>query len=365
MNNKIFNPQSLKAFDKLLHKSQDIVLTCHVRPDGDAMGSTLGLSHLLKSLGKEAIVVTPDLAPRSLWFMPGMNQVVAATKYPDYARDLMMKADLILCCDFNVPSRQDSFAHVLEATTAPKVMIDHHEEPGNFAQITFSFPKMSSASELAFRLIAALGLYNDLTKDAATCLCTGLITDTRNFSVNCDNPETYEILMRLMEKGADKKMIVKEALETKSYDSLRLQAFALYEKLEVYPNHHAAVITLSLEEQARFAYERGDSEGLVNMPLQIRGVVYSFFLREEASQIKVSARSVADFPVNEICGRYFNGGGHIMAAGGEFREGEQEGRLQRCREILLHAMPQYDNLIKKIAPEKIVRASGNNNHNEN
>lgn len=360
MNNKIFDTQSLKSFEKLLRNSQEIALTCHVRPDGDAMGSTLGLAHLFRAMGKEATVVTPDQAPRSLWFMPGMNQVVAATKYPDYARDIMQRADLIICCDFNVPSRQDTFADTVQNTAAPKVMIDHHEQPGDFADITFSFPKMSSASEVSFRIIAALGLYNQLNKDAATCLCTGLITDTRNFSVNCDNPETYEILMRLMEKGANKKMIVKEALETKSYDSLRLQAYALYKKLEVFPSHHAAVITLSLEEQARFGYERGDSEGLVNIPLEIRGVVYSFFLREEANQVKVSARSVSDFPVNEICSRFFNGGGHIMAAGGEFRDGEADDRLKRCRKILLDAMPEYDHIIKKMNPERITKTTQSN-----
>lgn len=353
MDSKIFDSKDLKAFKALIDSAHSIVLTCHVRPDGDAMGSTLGLAEILKSLGKTAAVVTPDLPPRTLSFMPGMKGVVAATKYPEYAERLVSEADLIICCDFNQPSRQDAFAPTLEGATCPKVLIDHHQDPDSFADVTFSYPAMSSTCELVFRLVAALGYYREMKLDAATCLCTGLITDTRNFSVNCSNPEIYEILMRLLEKGVDKPRIVRLALETKSYDALRLQAYALYEKLEVFPRHHAALITINREEQERFGYEKGDCEGLVNMPLQIPGVVYSFFLREEAAQVKVSARSIEDFPVNAICGEYFNGGGHIMAAGGEFREGDDETRLERCRERLIEAMPQFDKELKRINPEKI------------
>lgn len=359
MNSKIFDTQDLRSFKRLIDSAQEIVLTCHVRPDGDAIGSTLGLCMLLNATGHHAVVVTPDLAPKSLSFVPGMKDVVAATKYPDYAREKVANADLIICCDFNKPDRQDAFAPIIQEAACKKVMIDHHQDSGDFADITFSFPKMSSTCEVVFRLIAALGLYSTLDKDAATALCTGLITDTRNFSVNCDNPETYEILMRLLEKGVDKQRIVKEALETRSYDSLRIRSYALYEKLEVFPQHHAAVITLNLEEQKRFGYERGDTEGLVNIPLEIQGVVYSFFLREESNMVKVSARSVNGFPVSEICSRYFGGGGHIMAAGGEYRDGDAETRLERCRETLIKAMPEFDAEVRKTNPDKIVMPTRN------
>lgn len=355
MDNKIFDNKDIRKLRGLIEGAQNIVLTCHVRPDGDAVGCTLGLSHLLSSLGKHTAVVTPDMPPRSLNFLPGMKDLVPATKYPDYATKLIDGADLIFCCDFNTPSRQDALAPAITGSKAKKVMVDHHEGPDSFCDLTFSFPEMSSASELAFRLIAALGLYGEMDRDAATCICTGIITDTRNFSVNCSNPETYEILMRLLEKGVDKPTIVRQALELVSYDSLRLQAYALNDKLEVFPQHHAAVITITLDEQKRFGYERGDSEELVNIPLKIRGVVYSFFLREEEGMVKVSARSVDGFPVNRICSKYFSGGGHIMAAGGEYREGEQEGRLKRCYDRLLAAMKEFDPEVKKLSPEKITR----------
>lgn len=357
MDSKIFDSKDVKRFKSLIDSAKSIVLTCHVRPDGDAIGSTLGLAHLLGAMGKHAVVAAPDQAPKSLNFLPGMKGVVAATKYPEYAQKLVADADLIICCDFNQPSRQDAFEPIIQGATCKKVLIDHHENPDYFADITFSFPKMSSTCELVFRLIAAMGYYQDMNLDAATCLCTGLITDTRNFSVNCSNPEIYEILMRLLEKGVDKPRIVREALDSKSYNSLKLQAYAICDKLEIFPRHHAAIITLTLEEQARFHYERGDCEGLVNVPLQIPGVVYSFFMREEEKQVKVSARSTDGFPVNRICAEYFNGGGHIMAAGGEFREGESDGRLERCRKILVDAMPLYDDEVRKTNPEKIALPS--------
>lgn len=353
MDNKIFKKSDLEEFKLLIDRSQRIVLTCHVRPDGDAMGSTMGLAAVLRLLNKEAVVVTPDQAPQSLWFLPGYSKVVAATKYPEFAEKLLNEADLVICCDFNHPSRQDKLADPVQATTCPKILIDHHEKPSYFANVTFSFPKMSSTCELVFRLVAACGWYQIMSKDAAVCLCTGLITDTRNFAVNSDNPEVYEILLKLIEKGVDKRKIIKEALSTKSYNSVKLQAFAVAERMEVFKDHHAAVITLSLDDLDRFDYQRGDSEGLVNAPLEIRGVVYSFFLREEKNMVKVSARSEGGFPVNEICSRFFSGGGHIMAAGGEFRDGDDETRLQRCRQILIDAMPEYDDEVKKLAPPAI------------
>lgn len=353
MDNKIFNPQDIKELRRLIGEAKNIVLTCHVRPDGDAVGSTMGFAHLLNSLGKHAIVVTPDQPPRSLNFLPGMKDLVPATKYPEYASKLVDNADLIICCDFNDPSRLDAFASVLEKAKCPKIMVDHHESPSQFCDLTFSYPTMSSASELVFRLIAALGLYSDMNLESSTCICTGLITDTRNFSVNCSNPETYEILIRLLEKGVDKPFIVREALESQSYDSLRLQAYALDKKMEIMTRHHGAVITLSIDEQKKYGYERGDCEGLVNIPLRVRGVLYSFLLREESGMVKISARSVNGFPVNRICSKYFNGGGHIMAAGGEYREGDGHDRLKRCYDLLIKAMEEFDGEVKKLSPEKI------------
>lgn len=342
MLSKKFDGDSIRKLHRMIKDADKIVLTCHVRPDGDAIGSTLGLAHLFNSIGKKAAVVTPDMPPRSLSFLPDSKEIVAFTKYPDFARRLIHDADLIICCDFNKLSRIDTLEPVISGTKCPKVLIDHHQAPDDFADLTFSCPEMSSTCELAFRLVCEMGLYQELSSDAATCLTAGLITDTRNFSVNCSDPEIYVVLIKLLEKGVDKPRIVREALELKSLDCLRLQVYALNDKLEIFDRHKAAIITLDKEELQRFNYQKGDTEGLVNIPLTVDSISYCVFMREDDDCIKVSARSVNSFPVSKICEDLYGGGGHIMAAGGEFH-----GTLEECRKILIEAMPSYDRFLRK------------------
>ena len=338
----ILEAQDIKKFMALLSKSERIVLTCHVHPDGDAIGSTLGLMHLLRVVGKHATVVVPDTPPKSLKFLPDFNDIAVYTRHDPYCTRLVDESDLIICCDFNKSSRQDHLAPLIDGAKAPKVLIDHHQDPDMDCVLTFSYPDMSSTCELAFRIIAASGLYSDLNRDSATCLLTGLITDTQNFTVNCKNNEVYEILTRLMDKGADKTKIINECVKACSFSSLKLKSFALSQKLEVFPAHRASLITLSKEELEKYNYEKGDTEGLVNEPLNIRGMVYSIFMREDPDCIKVSARSKYDFPVSEICGDLFNGGGHRMASGGEFH-----GSLEECRNVFMENMNRYDKYIPR------------------
>ena len=334
---KFLNHDDVERFRRLVESAGRIALTCHVRPDGDAIGATLGLMHMLRALGKEAVVVTPDQPPRALDFLPGFKEISVYTRHEEYCRRILAESDLIICCDFNKPSRQDRLASAVTDSPAKRVLIDHHLDPDDFCEVSFSFPDMSSTCEVAFRLIAALGLYVDMSLDTATCLLTGMVTDTRNFSVNCKNPDLYEILVKLLEKGADKTYIVKKALDTQSLASLRLQAYDISDKMEIFEKHHVAVTTLDKGELKVFGYERGDTEGLVNLPLQVRGMVASFFLREDDDCIKVSARSVSDYPVSKVCESLFGGGGHLMAAGGEYH-----GSLADCRRILVEALPDYD-----------------------
>ena len=339
---KLIDSEKAKELRHIIEESERIILTCHVRPDGDAIGSTLGLWHLMHRLGKEATVIVPDKAPFNLSFLPGFKEIGVYSCHPDYCQKTVSEADLIICCDFNTPSRQDALAPLIQGAHCRKVLIDHHQEPENFADLMISYPDMSSTCELVFRLIAAMGFYGEVNLDCATCLLTGIITDTRNFTVNCKHPDLYEILMRLLEKGVNKERIVREALNTRSFWSLKLEAYALSEKLEIFQQHKAAVITLSKEELSKFHYERGDSEGLVNRPLEIKGMVYSVFMREDPDCIKVSARSCDEFPVSEICKDLYGGGGHIQAAGGEYY-----GSLEDCRKLLLDNMNKYDKYLRK------------------
>lgn len=338
---KIVDREKAKEFLRFIRESERIVLTCHVRPDGDAIGSTLSLWHLLKNLGKDPIVVLPDKAPNNLSFLPGFKEMAVFTSHKEYCEDTVSKSDLIVCCDFNTPSRQDELAPLIQSANCRKVLIDHHTDPDKFTDLIFSYPKMSSTCELVFRIIAAMGLYDRVNKDCATCLLTGIITDTRNFTVNINYPDIYDILMRLLEKDVDKNRIVKEALETRTLNSLRLEAYAISQKMEVFSEHKCALITLDKEELRQFDYEKGDTEGLVNRPLEVKGMIYSIFMREDPDCVKISARSCENFPVSEICKDLYGGGGHIQAAGGEFH-----GDLEECKKIFLENINKYDKYLK-------------------
>lgn len=332
----------VKRLADIIGEHTNFVFTCHVRPDGDALGSTMGFAHLLRRLGKVATVIVPDQPPKTLAFMPGFRELAIFTRHDPYCHKLIEEAEVIICCDFNKPSRQDHLEPLIQSAQCTKVLIDHHEDPDYFADLTFSYPDMSSTCELVFRLIAAMGLYPELDKEGAECLLTGIITDTRNFSVNVKELDIYEILMKLLEKGADKNRIVKLALNTRTLSSLKIQAYAISEKMEIFEPHKAAIVCLDQETLKRFNYEKGDTEGLVNLPLEIRGMVSSFFLREDPEFIRISARSQYNFPVSKVCEDLFGGGGHLQAAGGEFY-----GSWEECREKLIAALPKYDIYLPK------------------
>lgn len=339
---KTLDPKDVNAFSALVEESENIVITCHVRPDGDAIGSSLALYHHLKKMGKSVSVLTPDQAPKSLSFLPGFKDLAPYTKYADYAARLIGEANLIICCDFNKLSRMDDLEPLVKESNAKKVLIDHHTDPEHFADVMFSFPHMSSTCELVFRLLCALGDYEKMDLDVATCLTTGFVTDTRNLSVSIDNPEVYYIMYMLAEKGVDRRKIIRNALEAISLDAFRLKAFTLSERLTLLPEFRTAIIKLSREDLEEFHYEKGDTEGFVNEPLNIQGIVASYFLREDSDCIKVSARSIDNFPVNKICQDLFGGGGHLQAAGGEYKDGS----LEDCYKILVDALPQYVKLMK-------------------
>lgn len=338
--NQLLKNTEVRGFKKLVEDSNDIVLTAHVRPDGDAVGSTLGLYHLLKSMGKNVAVVLPDSPPKSLSFLQGFKDIAIYTRHGNYCRSLLQKAELVICCDFNKPSRQDSLSEVVQGSDAKKILIDHHQYPDDFCDITISYPDMSSTCELALRLIASAGFFGELNLAGATAFLTGMVTDTQNFSVNTNNPDIYELLERLLEKGCDKNLIIRKAFKERSYSSLKLESYALAMKMEILQKSRCALITLDRDELKKFNYEKGDTEGLVNRPLEIRGVVSSFFLREDPDCIKVSARSINDYPVSKVCEDLYGGGGHLMAAGGEFH-----GSLDECKNLLMSSISNYDRYI--------------------
>ena len=337
----IIDETTIERLRAIINGAQRVAITCHKSPDGDALGSTLALCHVLRRLGKDAVVVTPDMAPRSLEFIAGVRDLVVFTKHEAHARRVLKDAQVIFCLDFNSLHRIDRLGEIIEPLPTRRVLIDHHLNPEDMFDLSISFPEASSTCELVFRVLMQLGLLRLMDRQAASCLYVGLLTDTGGFAYSCDNPEFYEILASIMRRRIDRIYLYNKAMNTFSADSLRLQGYAISEKMQLFPEQGASLITLDMAELERFNYNRGDTETLVNKPLAIPGIYWSVFLREDADRIKVSCRSQGDFSVSDICARYFNGGGHENAAGGEFF-GSMDEAVKVFHQVLADLFPNVN-----------------------
>lgn len=318
----------------LIDTADNVVITAHMSPDGDAMGSSLALCRVMQSLGKKATVVVPDEITKQLSFLPGFKDVVVYCRNKVKATGIINEAQLIFCLDYNDFARIDHLAPAVESAAAKKVMIDHHLNPTDRCDITISYPDHSSTCALLYEVLISLGYGDKIDAGTADCILTGMMTDTGNFSYNANDPDIYPMIGELLRKGADKNMLTRRLFDTFSESYLRINAYAIYKKMKIFKEYGAALITLTRDELNMHHYTRGDTEGLVNKPLAIPGIVYSVFLREEERYIKVSMRSIGDFPCDEICSRYFSGGGHLNAAGGEF-----SGSMQQAVDVFKSILP--------------------------
>ncbi len=317
MISKIISEDLIHKTEKLINVSEKIAIVVHTGPDGDAMGASLGLWHYFMTIEKEPVVIVPDALPSFLKWMPGAECLLVYSESAETCEKILAGADLIFALDFNVLSRVGKMENALRNATAPKILVDHHLHPEDFAKVTISYPEISSTSELVFRLICRMGNFSKINLAGAECILTGMMTDTGGFSYNSNSPEIYSIVHELLKLGVDKDEIFRKVFNTFSVSRLRLTGYALYDKMKIYPANKAALITLNAEELKRFDYQIGDTEGLVNMPLSVENVIFSVFMREERDKIKVSLRSVGTFPANKVAADLFNGGGHLNAAGGE------------------------------------------------
>ncbi len=335
----IFKVADVERLEAIINDGAFFVLTCHAGPDGDALGSTLGLAHYLKGLDKEVLVIVPDAYPDFLAWMPGSQEILRFDKYREKAELMIAMADVIFAMDYNALSRVDDMGPLIEKAKAKKVLVDHHLQPENFCNLSFSYPQLSSTCEVVFRLIVAMNGYDSLSKAACECLYAGMMTDTGCFSYGPCTQEVYLIISMLMQKGINKDRIYNKVFNNYSEGRLRLMGYVLYKKLRVFPEQHAALITLSREEMARFSFNKGDSEGLVNIPLQMKGVYFSAFLREDTDKnlIRVSLRSQGTFPCNKFAEQYFGGGGHLNASGGQ-----HNGTLQEAVTIFEEALTEFN-----------------------
>lgn len=338
----IIDTNSINELKRLIGESNRAVITCHLSPDGDALGSSLGLALVLSALDKNVSVVVPDMPPANLMFLPGAKEVVVASANELYAARLIERADLLFVLDYNDPKRVDRLASRVAEAQAKKVMIDHHLFPAQFCDVTISHPEVSSTSMLLFHVLCQMQLADVIDKQIAECIFTGMMTDTGNFSYNSNDPDLYEAIAFLLRRGINKDAIYKKVFHCNTPSRMRLNGYAIDQKMEILEERPGAIISLSRQELNHYGYRKGDTEGLVNEPLSIPELQFSFFLREEEDSIKISARSKGDYPVNKICEDHFGGGGHKNAAGGNFSGSIEEATL-KIKEVL----PAYDPYLPK------------------
>jgi phosphoesterase RecJ-like protein len=336
MINKVIDSRKISKVEEFLDRYEKMVIVTHVSPDGDAIGSSLALYHYLVGLGNDVTVIVPNSFPDFLRWLRGAKDILDYEKYTEFAQKLINEAELIFCLDFNIPKRIGPMGALVEASEAKKVLIDHHPEPSDFCDISISYPEISSTSELIFRLICRMGDFDAMTKECAEAIYTGMMTDTGAFTYNSNDAQIYYIIGELLKKGINKDQIYSNVYHNYSVDRYRMLGYVLSEKMKVYPDYQAALITLTKEEQQKYNAKKGDTEGFANQPLNIKGIIFAAFLREDDNMIKISFRSQGDFPANAFSAQCFNGGGHLNAAGGEFY-----GSLEDAVSIFEKALPEY------------------------
>ena len=317
MINNIISEQEQQLLTKAIETSNNVVVVAHVAPDGDAVGSSLALSGVLTKLGKNVNVVMPDALPKSIMFLQGAADIKIYKENQEECNSIIANADTLFCLDFNEPKRVDLMQNAIVEASAYKIMIDHHINPSDFCDLVISYPQLSSTSLLVYKIIVQLSLDSMVAKAEAEAVYTGMMTDTGNFSYNSNDSDIYIAISQLLQRGIDKDEIYKIVCNTSTINKLKLNSYAISEKMEILEGG-VAIITLSKDELNRYSYEKGDTEGLVNQPLGIEGVNISIFYREESDYVKVSLRSVGDYAVNIIASDLYNGGGHKNASGGEF-----------------------------------------------
>jgi phosphoesterase RecJ-like protein len=309
-----------KELSELFSASENILVICHINPDGDSVGAQLALYHYFKSIGKNVSLMAPNHLQEFLKWMDGAEEINIFIKDRKKCKALIEAADLIVMLDFNQPGRLGEAEDAVKESGATKVVIDHHLDPENFADLIISDPTKCSTSELIHELICAVngGLF--INKVYAEALYVGIITDTGNFEHGSYSSRTFRIVADLLDAGINKDKIINLIYNNFSSDRIKLQGFALDQRMVVMPEFQTAYIYLSKEDLKEHNHVKGDTEGFVNMPLSIKGINFAVLFIEKENFIKLSFRSRGHFPSNEFASLYFSGGGHMNASGGEYAD---------------------------------------------
>lgn len=304
--------------DLLLDKSK-ILITTHVNPDGDAIGSSLGLYNFLIKLGHEVIVVVPNDYPDYLKWMKSDKKILNFSDNTDKVQELINDIQIIFCLDFNNLSRINELGKLIEKSNAKKVLIDHHLNPDDFYDFKYHDVNASATAELVYDLISYID--DDLIdKDISDCIYTGILTDTGSFRFSSTTSKVHRIIAKLLDEGVKSEKIGKKIYESNSFDKLKLLGYSLSEKLEIICNGKVAYIVLTRKDLLNHNYRKGDTEGIVNYALSILGVNMAVLIIETKDRIKFSFRSSGNFSVNKFANKYFSGGGHKNAAGGSIED---------------------------------------------
>ncbi|MBL4752970.1 MAG: DHH family phosphoesterase [Flavobacteriales bacterium] len=331
--------KEIEGIADLLSSKKRIAITTHQFPDGDAMGSSLALYHYLINKGHEVTVVVPTHYPEFLHWIPGNEGVVNYMSHQHKALDILEAAEVLFCLDYNEPSRTRGLSAPVANFKGIKILIDHHPEPADFVDYTLSETKASSTAELIYEFILMLKDEALIDKNVATGVYTGIMTDTGSFAYGFTTDRAHFIAGEMINAGANNRAIQNEIFNSNSEDRIRLMGHALSERLTVLTEFHTGFIALSKEDLIRFNFQNGDTEGLVNYIISIKGISFAVLMLEREQNVKCSFRSIGAFPANDVAQQHFKGGGHRNAAGGEY-DGSLSDAVEHFRSVLVNFKAQ-------------------------
>ncbi|SZD72865.1 Bifunctional oligoribonuclease and PAP phosphatase nrnA [Candidatus Ornithobacterium hominis] len=339
----LLNPQEVKKVKSALSEAEKIVIIPHKNPDGDAVGSCFALKILLNDLGMNAEIVSPNDIPIFLKFLPGINDFINAEKELDFAQEKISEADILFLLDFNDAARIDQLEKCVKFSKALKILIDHHQQPQTF-DMMFSRPDLPATCELIYHFIKALGWQENITPEIATYLMTGILTDTGNFRYSSVKQSTFQVAGELTALGANAYQIQDKILDNVSPRRYALLSVFLQNMLYL-PELRTSIFTMSREELKRNNFEKGDTDGFVNYGLSIANNVLSIYLSEDTQKdmVKISFRSKNTFDVSEFTRNYFEGGGHVNAAGGK-----SDLSLEETKEKILKLLENYKDELQAV-----------------
>ena len=329
----VFRNLEVLALKGRMKQGNRVVITAHRSPDGDAIGSSLAMKHLLAHLGVDAQVIMPDAYAKFLQWLPGHDQVWFHERSPEACEQAMREAQVVFCLDYNAPSRAGRLGPAVEAAS---------QQPEDFADLLVSDPSTASTAELVYRLMKAWEMSDVLDAQMAACLYCGLITDTGSFRFPSVQPSTHDMASHLLKTGMDHSRVHSLIYDACRLDQIQLIAYALSQKLQVFPEHRSAIVSLSQEELRRYNAQKGDTEGLVNRALSIEGINFAAFIKEDVDLVKLSLRSRGAFSVRDVADAHFHGGGHHNAAGGACADESLEEVVDR----LVGLLPSFSSALQ-------------------